>query len=167
MRAGGRAQPRTLEPLETQVYDYSVRSGESVMSGVSHGASDIDERPCSHEAMSQTMCTVPQMRGGGRAQPRTLEPLETQVHDYSNRSGDIVMSHALHGASDIDERPCSHGAMPQTMDSVHQMRGGGRAQPRTLEPLETQVHDYSNRRGERVLSHVSYGASDIREALLS
>ena len=98
------------------------------MSHVSHGASDTDARPCSSGAMPQTMDIVHQTRGGGRAQPRTLEPQETQVYDYSDRSGETVMSHALNGASDIDERPCSLGAMPQTLDTVHQRsREGGRS----------------------------------------
>ena len=132
------------------------------MSHVSHGAEDIDERPCSHGAMpqtlpikykfelspmSQTMDTVHQMRGGGRVQPRTLEPQETLVYDYSDRSRETVISHVSHGAEDIDERPCSHGAMPQTMDTVYQVRGGGRAQPWTLEPQKTCVCDYSGGSG--------------------
>ena len=104
------------------------------MSHVLHGASDIDERPCSLGAMPQTMDTVHQMRGGGRAQTRTLEPQETQVYDNSDRGDVTVMSHVSHGALDIDEWPYSLGAVPQTIDTVHQMRGGGRVRPRTLEP---------------------------------
>ena len=113
------------------------------MSHVSRGASDIDERPCSSGAMPQTMDTVHQMRGGGRAQPRTLEPHETlvQVYDHSDRSGVTVQSPVSHGTSDIDERPCSSGALQQIMDTVRQMRGGGRAQSRTLEPPEVASND--------------------------
>ena len=139
-------------PQETQVYVYSVWSGDSVLSNVSTGALDMDERSGPSGAIPQTLDTVHQVRGGGRAQPRIKEPLETQVYDYSVRSGDSGLSTESTGALDMDERSGPSGAIPQTMDMVHQVRGGGRAQPRTLEPQETQVYDHSDRSNVTVMS---------------
>ena len=73
------------------------------------------------------------------------------------------MSHVSHDAEDTDERHCSHGATLPTHDTVHKIRGRGRAQPTTLEPQEVTIYDSSDRSRVGAMSHVSHDAEDTDE----
>ena len=154
---GGRAHARALEPLETHIHAQATRNGPTALTCVPHGALGTHGRPGSSGAKPLTLDDVQPTREGGRAHARTLEPLETHSVQ-SNGTGSTVLPPVPHGAGDTDERRGPSGALLQTLDAVQQIREGGRAHARTLEPRETHIHDQANRNGPTALPCALYGA---------